>query len=121
MNAHKFMVEEIRFHLSIPDTLVFTGWFYDGSTKDHTLTVQLDGRDLSVVKLLNKGVGVSQKYIHCVNEISEEVIGICRKTGKKGAVCPSTPLIRESRTGMPSMPSRRCSAWKIRFSTASKM
>ncbi len=86
MNAHKFMVEEIRFHLSIPDTLVFTGWFYDGSTKDHTLTVQLDGRDLSVVKLLNKGVGVSQKYIHCVNEISEEVIGIVKlpKNWKKG-------------------------------------
>lgn len=78
MNTHKFMVEEIRFHLNIPDTLVFVGWFYDGSTKNHTLTVQFDGKELPVVKLLNKGVEVCQKYIRSVNEISEEVIGIVK-------------------------------------------
>lgn len=76
MNTHKFVVEDIRFHLNKPDTLIFVGWFYDGSTKNHTLTVQLDGRELPVEILLNKGVEVCQKYIRSVNEISEEVVGI---------------------------------------------
>lgn len=78
MNTHKFMVEEIRFHLNIPDTLIFVGWFYDGTTKNHTLTVQLDNNELPVVKLVNKGVEVCQKYIRCVNEISEEVVGVVK-------------------------------------------
>lgn len=78
MNTHKFVVEEMRFHLNVPDTLVFVGWFYDGSTRDRTLTVQFDGRKLPVEKLLNKGVEICQKYIHCVNEIGEEVVGIVK-------------------------------------------
>ena len=78
MNTHKFMVEEIRFHLSIPDTLIFVGWYYDGTTKNHTLKVSLDGKELPVEQLINKGVEVCQKYIHSVNEISEEVVGIVK-------------------------------------------
>ena len=78
MNTHKFMVEEIRFHLSIPDTLIFVGWYYDGTTKNHTLKVSLDGKELPVEQLINKGVEVCQKYIHSVNEISEEVVGIIK-------------------------------------------
>lgn len=78
MNTHKFTVEEIRFHMELPDTLVFVGWFYDGITRNHTLTVQLDGKELPTVKLINQGVEVCQKYVHCVNEISEEVVGIAK-------------------------------------------
>lgn len=76
MNTHKFIVEELRFHLSAPDTLIFVGWFYDGNTKNHTLTVQLDSKELPVEKLINRGVEVCQKYVRCVNKISEEVVGI---------------------------------------------
>lgn len=70
------MVEEIRFHLYSSDTLVFVGCFYDGTTKKHTLTVRLDGRELQVEQLINKGVEVCQKYIRFANEINEEVVGI---------------------------------------------
>lgn len=75
MNTHKFMLEKMRFHLNDPDTLVFVGWFYDGTTKNHTLTVQLDGKELEVKKTINKGVEICQKYVHALNEISEEVVG----------------------------------------------
>lgn len=76
MNTHKFMVEEIRFHLNDPNRLVFVGWYYDGSTKNHMLKAEMDGRELPVELLINKGVEVCQKYIHSVNEISEEVVGV---------------------------------------------
>lgn len=75
MNTHKFMVEEIRFHLNDPNRLVFVGWYYDGSTKNHMLKAEMDGGELPVELLTNKGVEVCQKYIHSVNEISEEVVG----------------------------------------------
>lgn len=78
MNTHKFMVEKIRFHLDIPDTLIFVGWFYDGRTANHTLTVELDGTQLQTTKLVNKGSEICQKYTHSVNEISEEVVGIVK-------------------------------------------
>lgn len=76
MNTHKFMVDEIRFHLKKPDVIIFVGWFYDGNTKNHTLTVTLDGRELPLEQLINRGVEINQKYIHSLNEISEEVVGI---------------------------------------------
>lgn len=78
MNIHKFVVEDIRFHLNIPDTLIFVGWFYDGSTKNHTMTVQLDGKELPMEILLNKGVEVCQKYIRFADGISEEVVGVVK-------------------------------------------
>lgn len=76
MNTHKFMVEEIRFHLNDPNKIVFVGWYYDGTTKNHMLKVQLDGKELPVELLINRGVKVYQKYIHNFNEIGEEVVGI---------------------------------------------
>ena len=76
MNAHKFMVEEIRFHLSDSSKIVFVGWYYDGSTRNHTLKVELDDRELPMEMLINRGVEICQKYIHSVNEISEEVVGV---------------------------------------------
>lgn len=81
MDTHRFFVEEMRFHLSEADTLVFVGWFYDGSTKDHTLTALLDGEELPVVKLVNRGAEVRRKYIRSVNEINEEVVGIVTLPG----------------------------------------
>lgn len=78
MNTHKFMVEKVRFHLDIPDTLIFVGWFYDGRTINHTLTVDLDGTQLQTAKLVNKGSEVCQKYTHSINEINEEVVGIVK-------------------------------------------
>ena len=76
MNTHKFMIEDVRFHLNDPKKVIFVGWYYDGSTKNHTLAVRLDNRELPVELLINRGVEVCQKYIHSVNEISEEVVGI---------------------------------------------
>lgn len=76
MNTHKLLIEEIRFHRNDPSKIVFVGWYYDGSTKNHMLKVQLDGSELPVELLVNKGVEVCQKYIHSVNEISEEVVGV---------------------------------------------
>lgn len=76
MNTHKLMIEDIRFHLNDPRKVIFVGWYYDGSTKNHTLAVRLDDRELPVEIMINRGVEVCQKYIHSVNEISEEVVGI---------------------------------------------
>lgn len=76
MNTHKLVIDEIRFHLNDPNKIVFVGWYYDGTTKNHTLAVQLDGRELPVELLVNRGVEIYQKYIHSFNEISEEVVGV---------------------------------------------
>lgn len=76
MNTHRFFVEKLRFHLTDKKKLVFVGWFFDGSTRDHTLSAHLDGEDLPLALQINKGAEVRQKYIRCVNEISEEVVGI---------------------------------------------
>lgn len=76
MNTHKFVVEETRFHLDDPNKIVFVGWYYDGTTKNHMLKAQLDGKELSVELLINRGVEIYQKYIHSLNEISEEVVGV---------------------------------------------
>lgn len=76
MNTHRFFVEKLRFHLTDKKKLVFVGWFFDGSTRDHTLSAHLDGDDLPLALQINKGAEVRQKYIRCVNEISEEVVGI---------------------------------------------
>ena len=46
MDTHKFFVEKMRFHLKEQDTLVFVGWFFDGSTKEHSIKAYLDNREL---------------------------------------------------------------------------
>ena len=76
MDTHRFFVEQLRFHLTEKKKLVFAGWFYDGSTRDHTLSATLDGEELPLALTVNKGAQVRQKYIRCVNEIEEEVVGI---------------------------------------------
>lgn len=78
MNTHRFFVEKLRFHLSERDTLVFVGWFYDGSTKDHALMACLDGIELPVQIQINRGAEVRQKYIRSINEINEEVVGMIK-------------------------------------------
>lgn len=75
MNTHKFMVDTIRFHASRPDILVFVGWFYDGTARNHTLSVWLDDIELSVERTVYQGAEIYQKYRNCVNEISEQVVG----------------------------------------------
>ena len=76
MDTHRFFVEQLRFHLTEKKKIVFAGWFYDGSTRDHTLSATLDGEELPLALTVNKGAQVRQKYIRCVNEIEEEVVGI---------------------------------------------
>lgn len=76
MDAHKFFVEKMRFHLKEKNALVFVGWFFDGSTKDHTLSVYLDQEQLPLEIIINQGAEVRQKYIRSINEIEEEVVGI---------------------------------------------
>lgn len=76
MDTHKFFVEKMRFHLKKKDTLVFVGWFFDGSTKDHSLQVYLDQEELPLEIQINSGAEVRQKYIRSINEIEEEVVGI---------------------------------------------
>lgn len=76
MDTHKFFVEKMRFHLKKKDMLVFVGWFFDGSTKNHSLKVYLDEEELPVQIKINTGVEVRQKYIRSINEIQEEVLGI---------------------------------------------
>lgn len=76
MDAHKFFVEKLRFHLKEKNALVFVGWFFDGSTKDHSLSVYLDREKLPLQILINQGAEVRQKYIRSINEINEEVVGI---------------------------------------------
>lgn len=76
MDAHRFFVEKLRFHLTEPDKLVFVGWFFDGSTAEHTLSVFLDGGQLPLLIQVNKGAEVRQKYLRSINEITEEAVGI---------------------------------------------
>ncbi|MBP3489029.1 MAG: glycosyltransferase family 2 protein [Roseburia sp.] len=76
MDTHKFFVEKLRFHLKNRDTLVFVGWFFDGSTKGHELKAYLDGKELPLELRINRGAEVRQKYIRSINEIEEEVVGI---------------------------------------------
>ena len=76
MDAHKFFVEKMRFHLKEKNALVFVGWFFDGNTKDHSLSVYLDQTKLPLEILINKGAEVRQKYIRSINEIEEEVVGV---------------------------------------------
>ena len=75
MDTHRFFVEKMRFHLKDKDTLVFVGWFFDGSTKGHSLDVYLDNEQLPLQIQINKGAEVRQKYIRSINEIEEEVVG----------------------------------------------
>lgn len=76
MDTHKFFVEKMRFHLTERNKLVFVGWFFDGSTKDHSLEVYFDNEKLPLQIQINKGAEVRQKYIRSINEIEEEVVGI---------------------------------------------
>lgn len=76
MDTHKFFVEKMRFHLREKDTLIFVGWFFDGSTRDHALKAYLDGEELPLKLQINRGAEVRQKYIRSINEIEEEVVGI---------------------------------------------
>lgn len=76
MDTHRFFVEKMRFHLKEENALVFVGWFFDGSTKNHALAAYLDGEQLSLEIQINKGAEVRQKYIRSINEIEEEVVGI---------------------------------------------
>lgn len=76
MDTHKFFVEKMRFHLTDRNKLVFVGWFFDGSTKDHSLEVYFDSEKLPLQIQINKGAEVRQKYIRSINEIEEEVVGI---------------------------------------------
>lgn len=75
MDTHRFFVEKMRFHLKEKDTLVFVGWFFDGSTREHSLKAYLDGEELPIQIQVNKGAEVRQKYIRSINEIEEEVVG----------------------------------------------
>lgn len=76
MDTHRFFVEQIRFHLSEKNKLVFVGWFYDGTMKGHGLTAALDGLELPLDLTINSGAQVRQKYMGCYNEIREEAVGI---------------------------------------------
>ena len=78
MDTHKFFVEKMRFHLKEQDTLVFVGWFFDGSTKEHSIKAYLDNRELTLTVQVNRGAEVRQKYIRSINEIEEEVVGIIK-------------------------------------------
>lgn len=66
----------MRFHLKEKEKLVFVGWFFDGSTKEHSLAVYFDQEQLPLQLQINKGAEVRQKYIRSINEIEEEVVGI---------------------------------------------
>ncbi len=68
----------MRFHLKEQDTLVFVGWFFDGSTKEHSIKAYLDNRELPLTVQVNRGAEVRQKYIRSINEIEEEVVGIIK-------------------------------------------
>lgn len=76
MDTHRFFVEKIRFHLKEENTLIFVGWFFDGSMREHSLHVYLDKEQLPLQIQINKGAEVRQKYIRSINEIEEEVVGI---------------------------------------------
>lgn len=76
MDAHRFFVEKVRFHLKKKDKLVFVGWFFDGTAKGHTLSARLDGEVLPLELFINRGAEVRQKYLKSINEIQEEVVGI---------------------------------------------
>lgn len=76
MDTHKFFVEKMRFHLKEKDTLVFVGWFFDGSMRGHSLEVYIDNEKLPLEIQTNRGSEIRQKYLSSYYEIEEEVVGI---------------------------------------------
>lgn len=99
MDTHKFFVEKMRFHLKDADTIVFVGWFFDGSTKGHTLMVSLDDSPLAAEIKINSGAWVRQKYLRSINEINEEVVGAVKlpKNWKQGRVLRIQSVFEEEK------------------------
>lgn len=73
-----FILERVRFHLTQPDTIVFSGWFLPMVNSDAKLVVLWERTELECDIKVKKGVDIRQKHIGERYEINEEIEGIVR-------------------------------------------
>lgn len=73
MDRYDYYVEEMRFHLKEPNTLVIRGWFREDNPQNRKLEVRLDGTSLPFRLETRNGVRIRQKYMMYHAAISEEV------------------------------------------------
>lgn len=73
MDRYDYYVEEIRFHLKTPNTLIIRGWFREDNPENRQLEIRLDGTILPHRQEIRNGVRIRQKYMLYHASISEEV------------------------------------------------
>lgn len=73
MLDNTFNIERFRFHLSKPNTLVITGWFWEQGHQCGELAVYLDERKLAVSADAKTGIEIKQRYAGRKMGIEEEI------------------------------------------------
>ena len=62
MDRYDYYVEEMRFHLKEPNTLVIRGWFREDNPQNRKLEVRLDGTSLPFRLETRNGVRIRKIY-----------------------------------------------------------
>lgn len=73
MSEYDFSIENQRFHLIEPDTLVIYGWYRGDNPGNRTVAMYLDGKKLEYTLKKKKGVEIRQKYMRYHADINEEL------------------------------------------------
>ena len=73
MSEYDFSIENQRFHLIKPDTLVIYGWYRGDNPGNRTVELYLDGKRLDYTLDKKKGVEIRQKYMRYHADINEEL------------------------------------------------
>ena len=75
MLDYNFSLENLRFHLTKKDTLVFYGWYRENNPDHRSLRVCLDAKELELAGHVRRGIEIRQKYLNYQADINEEVVG----------------------------------------------
>ena len=75
MLDYNFSLENLRFHLTKKDTLVFYGWYRENNPDRRSLRVCLDAKELELAEHVRRGIEIRQKYLNYQADINEEVVG----------------------------------------------
>lgn len=73
MENFDFILENLRFHLTEKDTIIFNGWFRDDNPDKRQIEVYLDDEPVSLSIDIKKGIEVRQKYLYRKANVSEEL------------------------------------------------
>lgn len=75
MDNYNFVVENCRFHISKPNTMIFFGWFREDNPAQREIEVYFDGEKIDVDFDIRKGIEVRQRYLSREANVSEEIRG----------------------------------------------